>query len=47
MSCTRSTILVIGDYLFVHGGVAHKLAYKYTLLDINLISFDFLINWEE
>lgn len=37
MACTRSTILVIGDYLFVHGGIAHKLAYNYKLIDINTI----------
>jgi hypothetical protein len=42
MACTRSTVLVIGDYLFVHGGIANKLAYKYKLLDINQIIRKFL-----
>ena len=44
MACTRSTILVIGDYLFVHGGIANKLAYQYKLLDINQIIRKFLSN---
>ena len=42
MACTRSTILVIGDYLFVHGGIAHKLAYNYKLIDVNSIVRRFL-----
>lgn len=42
MACTRSTVLVIGDYLFVHGGIANKLAYKYNLIDINSIIRKFL-----
>jgi hypothetical protein len=42
MACTRSTILVIGDYLFVHGGIAHKLAYNYKLIDVNAIVRKFL-----
>ena len=42
MACTRSTVLVIGDYLFVHGGIAHKLAYKYNLIDVNSIIRKFL-----
>ena len=42
MACTRSTILVIGDYLFVHGGIAHKLAYNYKLIDVNAIVRRFL-----
>jgi hypothetical protein len=37
MVCTRSTVLVIGDYLFVHGGITSKLAYEYNLIDINSI----------
>lgn len=37
MACTRSTVLVIGDYLFVHGGIAEKLSEKYKLVDINSI----------
>ncbi len=44
MACTRSTILVIGDYLFVHGGLANKLAYEYKLLDINQIIRKFLLS---
>ena len=42
MACTRSTVLVIGDYLFVHGGIAQKLAFSYKLLDINSIIRKFL-----
>jgi hypothetical protein len=42
LACTRSTILVIGDYLFVHGGIAHKLAYNYKLIDVNAIIRNFL-----
>jgi hypothetical protein len=42
MACTRSTILVIGDYLFVHGGIIEKLAYKYNLISINSIIRKFL-----
>lgn len=42
MACTRSTILVIGDYIFVHGGIAHKLASKYNIFDINSIIRKFL-----
>lgn len=44
MSCTRSTILVIGDYIFVHGGIAEKLASKYNIFDINTIIRKFLFN---
>jgi len=42
LACTRSTILVIGDYLFVHGGIANKLAYNYKLVDVNSIIRKFL-----
>jgi len=42
MTCTRSTIIVIGDYLFVHGGIANKLAYTYKLVDVNAIIRRFL-----
>lgn len=42
MACTRSTILAIGDYLFVHGGIAYKLAFQHNLLDINSIIRNFL-----
>jgi len=42
MACTRSTVLAIGDYLFVHGGIADKLAYKYNLVQINNIIRNYL-----
>ena len=42
MACTRSTILAIGDYLFVHGGIAYKLAFQHNLLDINSIIRNYL-----
>lgn len=37
IACTRTTVLVIGDYLFVHGGMAVKMAYNYKLLDMNSV----------
>ena len=37
MACTRSTVIIIGNYLFVHGGIANRLAFKYKLLDVNSI----------
>ena len=46
MACSRSTILIIGDYLFVHGGIANKLAFKYKLIDINLIIKKFLLSFK-
>lgn len=42
MACTRSTILVIGDYLFVHGGIVNELAYSMKMIDINSIIRKFL-----
>jgi len=42
MSCTRSTVLIIGSFIFVHGGIAEKLASEYKLLDINEIIRRFL-----
>lgn len=42
MACTRAMVLIIGDYLFVHGGIANKLAFKYKLLDINQIIRQYL-----
>jgi hypothetical protein len=44
MACTRLTVLVIGDYIFVHGGIALDLAYKYKLIDINSIIHKFLFD---
>lgn len=35
MSCTRSTVLIIGDYLFVHGGIAMDLAKQLKVIDVN------------
>jgi len=35
MSCTRSTVLIIGDYLFVHGGIAKDLAHRLKIIDVN------------
>ena len=42
MSCTRSTVLIIGSFIFVHGGIAERLASEYRLLDINAIVRQFL-----
>lgn len=36
-ACTRNAIIVIGNYIFVHGGLAHMLVSKYELEDINHI----------
>ena len=36
-ACTRNAIIVIGSYIFVHGGLAPLLIYKYNLEDINTI----------
>ena len=42
MSCTRQTVLIIGSFIFVHGGIAQQLATDYKLLDINEIIRKFL-----
>lgn len=34
-ACTRNAIIVIGNYIFVHGGLAHLLISEYKLEDIN------------
>ena len=36
-ACTRNAIIVIGNYIFVHGGLAHMLVSIYKLEDINHI----------
>jgi hypothetical protein len=36
-ACTRNAIIVIGNYIFVHGGLAPLLVSKYELEDINKI----------
>jgi hypothetical protein len=42
MSCTRSTVLIIGDYLFVHGGIAKDLAHELKVIDVNSMIRKFL-----
>lgn len=42
MACTRITILIIGNFLFVHGGIIDKLANHYKIIDINTIIRKFL-----
>lgn len=42
MSCTRSTILIIGDYLFVHGGIALDLAKQLNVIEVNSLIRKFL-----
>jgi hypothetical protein len=42
MSCTRSTILIIGDYLFVHGGIAMNLATDLKIIEVNSLIRKFL-----
>lgn len=44
MACTRTTILIIGNFIFVHGGIARDLAFKYNLSDINSIIRKFLLD---
>lgn len=42
MSCTRSTVLIIGDYLFVHGGIAMDLAKQLKVIEVNSLIRKFL-----
>jgi len=42
LSCTRSTILIIGDYLFVHGGIAINLAKEHNIIEVNSLIRKFL-----
>jgi hypothetical protein len=42
MSCSRSTILIIGDYLFVHGGIAMDLAKQLNVIEVNSLIRKFL-----
>jgi len=44
IACTRSMILVIGDYLFVHGGISKEFAYKHKLVDTNALIRSFLFD---
>jgi len=46
MACTRPTILIIGNYLFVHAGIINDLAEKYKLTDINIIIRNYLNNFK-
>jgi hypothetical protein len=45
LACTRRTILIIGDYIFVHGGIVSRIAEKYeNISDINKIMSLYLWN---
>lgn len=44
LACTRSIILIIGNYVFVHGGITNALAKKYNIYDINDIIKKFLFD---
>jgi len=37
LACTRQSAIIIGDLLFVHGGIIQKLAESYNIDDINTI----------
>jgi hypothetical protein len=43
-ACTRNAIIVIGNFVFVHGGLAHLLISKYKLQDINDIIRLYILN---
>jgi len=45
MACTRATILIIGEYLFVHAGIIAELAEKYKLTEVNSVIRNFLNNF--
>ena len=36
-ACTRNAIIIIGDFVFVHGGLASNLLSKYNVFEINFI----------
>jgi len=43
-SCTRNAILIIGNYIFVHGGLATSLMSKYNVIEINNIIRTYIDN---
>lgn len=44
LGCTRNTILIIDEFLFVHGGILSNLVNTYNIKEINEKIRDFLLN---
>jgi hypothetical protein len=42
-ACTRNTLIMIGDFIFVHAGIVTKLLDSYHLFNINTIVRNLLI----
>ena len=47
LACNRNSIMKIGDYIFVHGGLLPKKARQYTLENINNIIREYLLGHKQ
>jgi hypothetical protein len=47
LACNRNSIMKIGDYIFVHGGLLPKKARQYTLENINKIIREYLLGHKQ
>lgn len=43
-ACTRNSVIIIGDFVFVHGGLVGSLLSKYNIFDINHIIRTYIYN---